>query len=115
MFMKADGFRFVDIISYLGPGTNYETKSGWKRTAVLSRNRGFPTSGLITLKNLNYSGLPDNPAWYLRLKYAYVLSLSEFQKCKKKFKKTRMQTFADWLRYDNDLDVAPGSEAGVLY
>jgi len=45
------------------------------------------------------------------LKGEYDLSLSEFYECKKIFKEKRMQTFADWLRYYNDHDVAPGLEA----
>ena len=45
------------------------------------------------------------------MKGKYVLSLSEYQECKKIFKEKRMQTFADWLSYYNSLDVAPGLEA----
>ena len=45
---------------------------------------------------LNYPRLPDYPG---------------FQEVRKIFKEKGMQTFADWLRYYNDLDVAPGLEA----
>ena len=40
-----------------------------------------------------------------------VLKLSEFKECKKIFKEKGMKTFADWLRYYNNLDIAPGLEA----
>ena len=44
------------------------------------------------------------------MKGEYVLSLSEIQECKNIFEEKRMQTFADWLRYYSNLDVAPGLE-----
>jgi len=40
-----------------------------------------------------------------------VLKLSDWKACKILFKVKGMQTFADWLRYYNNLDVAPGLEA----
>ena len=56
--------------------------------------------------------LPDYyPAWHSRLKGCYVLKLSEWGACKRLFKERGMRTFADGLRYYNDLDVAPGLEA----
>ena len=63
------------------------------------------------MEKLNYSGLPDYPAWYSKLKGSFVLKLSEFKECKKIFKEKGMETFADWLRYYNNLDVAPRLEA----
>ena len=98
--MKTKEFRFVHIINYRGPDTSS------KRTAVLSRNRGFDT-----VEKLNYPGLPDNSAEYSHLKCDYVLGLSDFQGCKKIFKQKGIQTFADWLRYCGNRDVAPRIEA----
>ena len=45
------------------------------------------------------------------MKGCYVLKLSEWRACKRVFKERNMQTFADWLRYYNNLDVAPGLES----
>ncbi|KAL9986602.1 hypothetical protein ACROYT_G000771 [Oculina patagonica] len=42
---------------------------------------------------------------------SFVLKLSEWRACKKLFREKGMRTFADWLRYYNNLDVAPGLEA----
>ena len=39
------------------------------------------------------------------------MTLSEFAKCKRTFKENGMRTFADWLRYYNNLDVLPGIDA----
>ena len=60
---------------------------------------------------MNYPWLPDYPAWHSKLKGCFVLKLWEFKECKKIFKEKGMQTFADWLRYYNNLDIAPGLEA----
>ena len=40
-----------------------------------------------------------------------MLSRDEWEGCQRLFKEKGMRTFADWLRYYNNLDVAPGLEA----
>ena len=65
-----------------------------------------------TPERLNYSGLPDYPAWYSCLKYEYVLTFLGIPKVQENIKKKGgKQKFAVWLRYYNDLEVAPGLEA----
>ena len=109
VFMKTDAFFFLDIINYLGPGTSYEA---WVKAYGCSGQKSWlPYEWLDTPEKLNYPGLPDYPAWYSKLKGCFVLKLSEFKECKKIFKEKGMKTFADWLRYYNNLDVAPGLEA----
>ena len=39
-----------------------------------------------------------------------MLKLSEWKGCKRLFKENGMRPFSDWLRYYNNLDVAPGLE-----
>ena len=46
-------------------------------------------------------------AWYSKLKGEYVLTLKEYDDCHRIFKERGMQTFGDWLKYYNNLDVAP--------
>jgi len=54
MFMHTWGFRFLDIINYLGPGTSYEK---WvKATNVSQRNLGYHTNGLTPPKSLIFQG-----------------------------------------------------------
>ena len=50
MFILTCGFRFLDIINYLGPGTSYEK---WVKAYECKtvRNHGFRTSGLTNLKS----------------------------------------------------------------
>ena len=109
MFMKTDHFLFLDIINYLGPGTSYEA---WVKAYGCSTQKSWlPYEWFDTPEKLNYPGLPDYPEWHSKLKGGSVLNLSEFEECKKIFKERGMKTFADWLRYYNNLDVAPGLEA----
>lgn len=80
LFIKTNGFRFVDIINYLGLGTSYEK---WVKAYECSVQKSWLRNECFdSPEKLNYPGLPDYPAWYSRLKGAYVLSLSEFQECK---------------------------------
>ena len=109
MFLLTCGFRFLDIINYLGPGTSYEK---WVKAYECKTVKSwFPYEWFDRPEKLDYPGLPDYLAWYSRLKNAFVLKLSEWRACKKLFREKGMQTFADWLRYYNNLDVAPGLEA----
>ena len=50
MFLLTSGFRFLDIINYLGPGTSYEK---WVNAydCKTTKNHGFRTSGLTNLKS----------------------------------------------------------------
>ena len=109
IFMKTNGFIFLDIINYLSPGTSYDA---WvKAYGCTAKKSWLPYEWLDNPEKLNYPGLPDYPAWYSKLKECFVLKLSEFKECKKIFKEKGMKTFADWLRHYNNLDVAPGLEA----
>ena len=40
-----------------------------------------------------------------------MLTPNEWEDCQRLFEEKGMQTFADWLRYYNNLDVGPGLEA----
>ena len=110
MSVLTKGVCFFDIIDYLGPGTSYEK---WVKAYECEAEKSWlPYEWLDTPEKLDYPGLPVYyPAWYSRLKGGYVLKLSEWVACKERFKERGMRTFADWLRYYNNLDVAPGLEA----
>ena len=109
MFMKTNGFIFLDIINYVGPGTSYDA---WTKAYGCSAQKSWlPYEWFDSPEKLNYPGLPDYPAWYSKLKECFVLKLSELKECRRIFKERGMKTFADWLRYYNNLDVAPGLEA----
>ena len=58
-------------------------------------------NGLTHLKNLIFA----------KYEGGYVLTRDEWDGCQRLFKEKGMCTFADWLCYYNNLDVAPGLEA----
>ena len=109
MFLLTQEFRYLDIINYLGPGTSYEK---WTKAYESTAEKSwFPYEWFDTPEKLDHPGLPDYPAWYSRLKDGYVLTRDEWDGCQRLFKEKGVRTFADWLRYYNNLDVAPGLEA----
>ena len=70
----------------------------------------FPYEWFDTPEKLDFPGLPKYEEWFSKLKCEYVLTWDEWEGCQRLFKEKRMRTFADWLRYYNNLDVAPGLE-----
>jgi hypothetical protein len=99
----------LDILNYLGPATSYDK---WIKAYECKQTKAwFPYEWFDNPDKLAYPGLPDYPAWFSKLKNEYLLKLSEWQACKRVFRTKGMSTFADWLRYYNDLDVGPGIEA----
>ena len=106
MFLLTQEFRFLDIINYVGPGTSYEKWT--KAYGCTAEKSWFLHEWFDTPEKLDHPGLPDYPAWYSRLKGGYVLTRDEWEGCQRLFKQKGMRTFADWLRYYNNLDVAPG-------
>ena len=109
MFLLTSGFRFLDIINYLGPGTSYEK---WVKAYDCKTTKSwFPYEWFDRPEKLDYPGLPDYPHWYSKLKNEFTLKLSEWKACKETFRKKGMKTFKDWVRYYNNLDVEPGLEA----
>ena len=109
MFLLTQEFRFLDIINYLGPGTSYEM---WTKAYECTAEKSwFPYEWFDIPEKLDHPRFPDYPAWYSRLKGGYVLTRDEWEGCQRLFKEKGMRTFADWLRYYNNLDVAPGLEA----
>ena len=109
MFLLTKGFRFLDIINYLSPGTSYEK---WVKAYGCETEKSWlPYEWFDSPEKLDYPGLPDYPAWYSRLKDEYVLKLPEWVACKRLLEERGMYTFADWLRYYNNPDLVPGPEA----
>ena len=109
MFILTKNFRFLDIINYLGPGTSYEK---WVKAYECETVKSwFPYEWFDTPEKLDFRGLPKYEDWYSKLKGGYVLTRDEWEECQRLFKEKGMCTFADWLRYYNNLNVAPGLEA----
>ena len=109
MFVKTSGLCLVHLINYLGRCTSYDK---WvKAYCGTDLKSHMPYEWFDSPDKLDFQGLPDYPAWSLRLKGKFILKLSEWRECKKAFKEKGLHTFADWLRYYNNLDVGPALEA----
>ena len=109
MFLLTDRLRFLDIINYLGPGISY---AKWVEAYDCKATKSWlPYEWFDSAEKLDYPGLPDYPHWYSKLKNEYVLTREEWEECQRLFKEKGMKTFKDWLKYYNNLDVAPGLEA----
>ena len=76
-----------------------------------SEKSWFPYEWFDAPEKLDFPGLPEYEALYSELKGENVLTRKEWEGCQRVFKEKGMRTFADWLRYYNNLDVAPGLEA----
>ena len=109
MFILTSGFRFLDIINYLGPGVSYDK---WiKAYGCKAPKSWFPYEWFDRPDKLDYPELPDYPHWHSKLKNEFTLKLSEWKACKQTFREKEMKTFKDWVRYYNNRDVTPGLEA----
>jgi len=87
MFMTTPGFRFLDIINYLGPGTSYEK---WVKAYECEGEKGFfPYDWFDTPEKLEYPGLPPYSEWYSSLKKDWVLTLDEYARCQRLFQEIR--------------------------
>ena len=109
MFINTPKFKFLDVLNYLAPGITYDK---WVKTygATLPKS-WLPYEWFDSPDKLDFPGLPPYLAWYSKLKNAYVLSLKVYDDCHRIFRDLGMQTFGDWLKYYNNLDVAPFLEA----
>ena len=86
MSLLTCGFRFLDIINYLGPGTSYEK---WVKAYECKTVKSwFPSEWFDRPEKLDYPGLPEYEEWYSKLKGEYVLTREEWEGCQSLFKKT---------------------------
>ena len=109
IFILTPEFRFLDIINYVGPGTSYDK---WiKAYGCKTEKSWFPYEWFDTPEKLDYPGLPDYEEWYSKLKACHLLTREQWEDCNRVYRERGMESFADWLRYYNNLDVTPGLEA----
>ena len=80
----------------------------WKRS---DKTSWLPYEWFDSSDKLDYEGLPPYRRWFSKLKNEFVLSPKAFEDCQHIFQERGMKTFADWLRYYNNLDVGPFVEA----
>ena len=75
MFLLTWGFRFLNIINYLGPGTSY---AKWVKAYECETVKSWmPYDWFDAPEKLDYQGLPDYPEWFSKQKGEYVLTREE--------------------------------------
>ncbi|KAL9959464.1 hypothetical protein ACROYT_G032790 [Oculina patagonica] len=111
-FLRQKGYNVVEIWACEAKKINGTSYEKWvKAYGCELKKSWFPYEWFDSSEKLDYPGLPDYQAWFSKLKNAFVLTKAELEVCNRIFEEKKMKTFADWLRYYNNLDVAPGLEA----
>ena len=65
MYMHPPGFRFLDIINYLGPGTSYDK---WVKAYGRENTKSwFPYEWFDSPDKLDFPGIPLYFNWYSKL------------------------------------------------
>ena len=107
-----DKFKFLDITSYLSPGTSYV--AFLKAFDVEEQKSYFPYEWFKDASQLEERSLPPlGPAWYSNLKRKSVLddgglSVEEnYAGLQKVWDENRMTTFRDFLEFYNNMDTGP--------
>jgi len=84
IFILTPGFRFLDIINYVGPGTSYDK---WIKAYDCEAEKSwFPYDWFDTPEKLDFPGLPDYKEWYSKLKACHVLTREQWEECNRVFK-----------------------------
>ena len=102
MFLFTCGFRFLDILNFLGPRTNY---AKWVKAYEFKTVKSwFPHEWFDTPEKLDFPGLPKYEQWYSRLKGEYVITREEWEGCERLFKERGMRTF--WFGFaEVDIEI----------
>jgi len=80
----------------------------WVKTYGSSQTKSWlPYEWFDSAEELDYEGLPPYRCLYSKLKNEFVPSSEEYVDCQQLFQKREIKTFAEWLEYDNNLDVGP--------
>ena len=109
MFLNTPSFKFLDVCNYLSPGITYDK---WVKTYGATQTKSWlPYEWFDSADKLDHKGLPPYWCWYSKLRNRFVLTPAEYKECERVFKEQGMETFGDWLKYYNNLDVAPFLEA----
>ena len=107
MFLLTSGFRFLDIINYLGPGTSY---AKWVEAYDCKTTKSWlPYEWFDSQEKLDYPGLPEYEAWYSKLKHEYVLTREEWEGCQETVQRKRHEN----LRRLAEILQQPGCRTGV--
>ena len=128
--IQTDRFRFLDITNYLAPGCSY---AQFLKAYETRSSKSFMCYEFLTsYDKLNYPSLPEYQDFYSTLKKCNVLNeefeayeklsdpkpsqppktgMENYQELQNIWEREKMSTFADFLKYYNNLDTEPFVEA----
>src|SRR2546421_7631434 len=89
--------------NYLSQGTSLDDFIKMTQTG---EKLPFPYEWFDSFEKLNYTGLPPMREWYSSLKKKNI-TVGEYITALKIWKKYKMKTFADYLKYYNNNDITP--------
>ncbi len=100
--------KWLDITNYLAPGFSYDR---YLKAYGCKTSKGiFPYEWMDSLDKLNCRQLPPYNAFYSSLKGCNV-SVEDYDYACNVWSQLKMQTFQDYLKWYNNMDVAPFVEA----
>ena len=102
--IKTPRLKFLDITNYLAPGYSYAQFLRAYEAPVQKAH--FPYTYFDSLDKLNETHLPPHAAFYNNLKHSNITE-EEYADCQRVWGEKNMQTFRDFLRYYNLVDVGP--------
>ena len=106
--VESRSFRFLDILNFIAPGFSYEK---YIKAYGCSLSKGFfPYEWMDSLKKLDHPSLPPRSAFYNALKGENI-SEEDYEVCQEAWRSGGMTTFRDFVKWYNDLDVAPFVQA----
>ena len=105
MFLSTPRFKFLDIKSYLAPGSSC---AAWCRAYGTELQKlVFPYEWLDSFEKLNHKGPVKYEDFYSSLKGGETISQEQYQNFCEEFRKRGCETMEDWLEEYNLADVKP--------
>lgn len=106
--VESKRFRFLDIMNFIAPGFSYEK---YLKAYDCSLAKGyFPYEWMDSLEKLKHTSLPPREAFYSSL-VGKGITEENYALCQRAWEEEEMSTFADFVRWYNNLDVVPFVEA----
>ena len=106
--LKTKTLKFLNICNFLAQGVNYDM---YLKAFGCSQTKGFlPFEWITSLDKLKHPKLLEHASFYGQLKGKNITE-EQYAYCQRIWEDHNMQTFADFVRWYNNLDTAPFLEA----
>ncbi len=106
--ISCEKFKFLDIIHFLAPGTNY---ASFLKAYSSSEEKGvFPYSWFSSVEKLEATSLPSHEDFFNDLKNCNITE-EEYAEAQRVWDEENMETFRDYLIFYNNRDTFPAVKA----